>query len=466
MQQTILSENDLANSVILDLNSDIRPAFLKAALSIEKTLHENGFHAFLVGGSVRDLLLKRRLSDLDYTTNAIPGMVKKLFKKVIPVGEEFGTVIVLIGSIPIEITTYRTDGNYEDGRRPTSISFGKELQEDVMRRDFSINGMAYSVTSKRLIDYTNGVNDLKKKIIRTIGDPTKRFDEDGLRPIRGCRIMSNLGFTMDPDTEAAISDKLKVIQRVAPERFYDEWRKTLNIKAKDVYWNILKKTGIFELFFSDFEHLNNSQENWDDLILAIQHSRPRNMAVYIAHFIYFEWHTKNKMSLDISATITAFIKKFFRQNRFPAKTENLCKELLFTELLKVFEASITDKPDDKIDKYSFKLALSKIPKKNWFYHIRFCKEIILSKLRHEDKEALYGRVGMQTVSLLRTIARNKEPLYISDLNISGNELLKIGCEGKQIGTVLAKLQTMVIRDPEVNVASMLLQNASKLKDES
>ena len=474
MSENFLSQTDKLNSVDIDLTADIHPLFLKAALSIEKTLHENGFEAFLVGGSVRDLLIKKKISDLDYTTNAVPATIKKIFKKVIPVGEEFGTVIVLIGKTPIEITTYRTDGNYKDGRRPESISFGKNLHEDVMRRDFTINGMAYSVTAKKLIDYTNGMHDLKARIISTIGDPIKRFEEDGLRPIRGCRIMSNLGFEMDPDTEAAIPKKLHIIAKVAPERFYDEWRKTLNLRAKDVYWNSLKKTGIFKLFFTEFENLNNNPDNWNDLLLAIQHSRPGKMAVYIAHFFYFEWHSQDNIALDHSKTFDQFIKKFFRRNRFPSKTETLCKDLLFSPLIPVFEKSVEisvenshdtilkNHQNNPIDKINFKKALSKIKQNNWFYHFRFSKEIILSKLRHEHKESIYTNIGQQTISLLKTIIKNKEPIYLTDLAISGHQLIDLGYKGKQIGEILATLQSKVIEQPELNEKGFLIETVKKI----
>lgn len=454
------------NEVSLDLTKRIPAYLLEAALFVEKRLHRAGFEAYLVGGSVRDLLiaekgiLNKKISDLDFTTNATPAEVKKVFSRVIPVGEEFGTVLVLFKHIPIEVTTYRTEGKYHDGRRPENIEFGKTLEEDVLRRDFTINGMAYSLSNKTILDYVGGIEDLKNKTIRTIGNPLERFREDGLRPIRGCRIMANLGFSMDPDTEAAIGQSLDVVQKVAPERFYDEWSKTLYMEAKEVYWEALRKTGIFGLFFGEFETLQQNEIRWGHLVDVIQHSRPTNMGVYCAHFFYFELKETSSLVLNNRLTQSSFVRSFFQKNRFPNKYQLLCVELVFSPLLDFLEHS--DAAD--IDAGRLKKILSQIERRFWFDHMRFVKEVIYPGYKKEGDLERYAESMRKVIRLLREITREKAPLYIKDLRIDGNDLKALGFEGKEIGAALKKLLDIVIVEPGKNSPESLKEIAVELKD--
>ena len=208
-----------------NLNEKIPSRLLKAAIKIENTLIDAGYKAYLVGGSIRNILLGLPFKDLDYTTDAHPEQLKKLFKRVVPVSIELGTVVVIVDCISSEITTFRSDNDYTDGRRPNQVEFSKTLQEDVIRRDFTINGLAYSVTRKLLIDYVSGLQDLESKVLRTIGNPFDRFNEDGLRSVRGCRFAALLELSIEKTTEEAMKKTLDVSKLVAKERFYDEWKK-------------------------------------------------------------------------------------------------------------------------------------------------------------------------------------------------------------------------------------------------
>lgn len=431
----------------------------KAARYIDETLCKHGFECFLVGGSVRDLLLQRDVSDLDFTTNATPAEMKKIFPKVIPVGEEFGTVLVLYKHIPIEVTTFRTEGKYTDGRRPKHIAFGKSLKEDVMRRDFTINSMAYRFSDQTIHDYVGGKADLEAGIVKTIGTAIERFREDGLRPIRGARIMANLGFTLDPETKKAMSEALDVVEKIAPERFYDEWKKTLLIRAKQNYWNTLKETGIFKLFFPEFDGLNHDPERWSDLLSAIEHSMPRSMGVYTAHFFYFEFHTPHSLSIPEQRRVKDFISRFFKKNRFPIRSQNLCSNLVFSPLLEVFD--IAQKNGGDIDSFLLKRALGKIARKEWFSHFRFCKEVIYriyrSLIDHDPKAARAHEVmAAQTAKIIREVVRQKEAIYINDLAINGNDLKELGFQGKEIGRILQQALEHVLKRPQDNQKSVLL----------
>jgi len=436
----------------LNLDKYIPPALYKAAIFVEKKLKEHGFEAYLVGGSVRDLLLNKKISDIDYTTNATPSEMKKVFPRLIPVGEKFGTVIVVHNRIPVEITTFRTETNYTDGRRPEQINFGKSLEEDVTRRDFTINGMAYSLIDETLFDYVGGQKDLQLKIIRTIGDPLVRFTEDGLRPIRGCRIMANLGFSLADATFTAMQQTLNTVSRIAPERFYDEWTKTLYLKQKHLYWEALKKCGIFQLFFTKFSNLINNDESWDDLMFSIEHSNPKNMAAYTAHFFYYELHQLGSLLVEENSRNKSFIKSFFQQNRFPRKVEELTRNLIFSPLTFLMEKYASQNtPETEI-----KLALSKIDENHWLDHIRFCKEVLFRKLLKTHHEYEYKNIIGSFVKTIRQYYLKNEPIFIRDLAIKGNDILKAGYSGNHVGHQLSVLQNHVIHNPDLNTKEKLL----------
>ena len=178
----------------IDLSEQIPVPLKKIAFFITRKLKEHQFEAYLVGGSVRDMLLGKKCQDIDFTTNATPQQAMEIFPYHVPIGVEFGTILILHKNSKAELTTYRTDFNYRDGRRPDKIVFGKTLKEDVFRRDFTINGMAYDIEKKLLLDYVGGLKDVEKKYIRTIGAPLERFREDGLRSIRACRFAASLFF--------------------------------------------------------------------------------------------------------------------------------------------------------------------------------------------------------------------------------------------------------------------------------
>ena len=161
---------------------------------------QNGFEAYLVGGAVRDVLLKKKASDWDIATDAKPEQVVKIFRKVIPTGIEHGTVTVHFLKHEIEVTTFRTESDYSDGRHPDKVEYAGTIEEDLSRRDFTINAIAADLKDGRIIDVYGGRKDLKKKVIRTVGNPSERFMEDGLRPIRAIRFASKLKFSIENNT--------------------------------------------------------------------------------------------------------------------------------------------------------------------------------------------------------------------------------------------------------------------------
>ncbi len=212
----------------------------EAARKIIEQLNTSGFEAYVVGGCVRDSLLGRSPEDWDITTSAKPEQVKEIFNRTVDTGIQHGTVTVLIDHEGYEVTTYRIDGEYEDGRHPKSVEFTGNLLEDLKRRDFTINAMAYS-DREGLVDAFDGVKDLEGRVIRCVGNPLDRFNEDALRILRAIRFSAQLGFDMEAKTRAAISVIAPNMAKVSKERIQVELTKLLLSdhpgRLMDVYEN-------------------------------------------------------------------------------------------------------------------------------------------------------------------------------------------------------------------------------------
>lgn len=219
-------------------------------LEVLRTLGRAGYRSWVVGGAVRDLLLGRAreaAADVDIATPARPEQVSALFRKVIPTGAEHGTVTVIAGGAPIEVTTFRGEGAYLDGRRPSTVTFLADIDEDLARRDFTVNAIAYDPLSGELRDPFGGQDDLAGRLLRAVGDPAARFGEDGLRPLRGLRFVAQLGFALDGRTREAIAPSLSITAKVATERITAELSKLLVAPHARAALDLLAETGLLEL---------------------------------------------------------------------------------------------------------------------------------------------------------------------------------------------------------------------------
>ena len=198
----------------------------EAPLKIINMLNASGYEAYVVGGCVRDSLMGRKPNDWDVTTNATPVEVKNVFKRTVDTGIKHGTVTVLESGDMIEVTTYRIDGEYADGRHPDKVEFTGQLSEDLKRRDFTVNAMAYHPT-EGLVDLFGGTDDIEKKIIRCVGDPKERFGEDALRMMRAVRFAAVLDFEIEEKTWSAIKELANDLSKISGERIREEMVKTL-----------------------------------------------------------------------------------------------------------------------------------------------------------------------------------------------------------------------------------------------
>jgi len=212
-----------------------------------QTLERAGHRTWVVGGCIRDLFMGREISDWDLATSALPGQVQAAFKRTFPTGIEHGTVTVLHRGEAYEVTTLRGEGAYTDGRRPDEVTLGVDIDEDLARRDFTVNAIAYDPLTNRVVDPHRGIDDLHARVIRAVGDPAARFGEDGLRVLRAARFCATLEFTLDDATRAAITPSLETFAKVSPERVHEEWRKAFEKSDRpSLAFQIMRDTGILE----------------------------------------------------------------------------------------------------------------------------------------------------------------------------------------------------------------------------
>ncbi len=241
-------------------NVDFKNKIPDYVTKVANRLIENGYEAYLVGGSIRDIITGKTPDDFDIATNAYPEQITEIFEKSIPTGAKFGTITVISEDahgekFDVEVTTYRSEADYVGGRWPSRVEFARSIDEDLSRRDFTINAIALNLDESnnfQIVDPFNGLEDINNKVIRAVGNPIDRFEEDGLRAVRACRLASQLNFTIEQATFDAIKQTLHVTKLVSIERFRDELLKLLYKSPKpSVGLRLLKESGILQLFIPE-----------------------------------------------------------------------------------------------------------------------------------------------------------------------------------------------------------------------
>lgn len=230
------------------------------ALEIVKTLVEKGHEAFFVGGCVRDALLGVECDEIDIATGATPEQIQRTFPKTVAVGESFGVVLVIKENVKFEVATFRRESSYGDGRHPEYVDYTKSPEEDVRRRDFTINGMLYDPVSGELYDYVEGLGDLERRLVRTIGDPEKRFGEDRLRMMRAVRFASCLGFELDGAALSAVRNEAAAISVVSGERIREELVKILTRRNPGNGLRLLSSSGLLRHFLPEVECMHGVRQ--------------------------------------------------------------------------------------------------------------------------------------------------------------------------------------------------------------
>lgn len=288
------------------------PQFFTEALPILKTIENAGFDAYFVGGSVRDLLLNRPIHDVDIASSAYPEEIKQLFSKTIDTGIKHGTVTVLYNGKSYEITTFRTESGYQDFRRPDHVTFVQSLDEDLKRRDFTINALAINHRGE-IVDLFGGIEDLKKRVIEAVGDPEERFHEDALRMMRAVRFMSQLNFTVAQKTKQAIADNHQLLSKISVERIRDEFVKMglgqnamaafalfLDTHLVDNVPDFTGKSEQLTVFTRLKLHPQNEVQLWAIIIILLQIENNQ------IHRFMRDWKNSNKISLLTEQVVSFF----------------------------------------------------------------------------------------------------------------------------------------------------------------
>lgn len=408
---------------------------------ILQRLHSNGFQAYVVGGCVRDSIMGITPHDWDICTSALPDQVIKLFEdqKVIPTGLQHGTVTVIIGDTEYEITTYRTDGEYKDCRHPSRVEFVQDIKSDLMRRDFTINALTYNHDSG-IVDHFNGEDDIWDGIIRCVGDPNERFNEDALRIMRAIRFAIRYSFSIENNTKEVMLNKKANLFNISEERIRSEIEKILDCDLRD-------KSDLLSILISLLEPVVPEYTKDVEEICKRLSNSPLNYELRLALLFDFE-----NDSLDAVLKRLRFsnetIKKVEAINKYGKiiRDENEWRDVLYITL----PSDVYNKTDyferRLLHDISYDLSLSAIDYANTYASSKEDCEM-LDILRSRVKHAFY----------------NHEPCKISDLAIDGNDLINVGFIGKQIGIVLNVLLDMVMRGVLTNNHSTLMNAANSLK---
>jgi len=421
---------------------------------------DNGFECYLVGGSVRDLLLDHEIYDFDFATNALPGEVIKMFRRVIPTGIKHGTVSVLSGNRSFEITTYRSDGRYIDGRRPESVQFSQSLEEDVKRRDFTINGLAYDVLKEEVIDYNNGLEDLRSHIIRTIGDPIERFSEDGLRTYRACRFAAKLNFEIDATTFEAIPKTLHIAKKVSVERVRDELNKLLEAEKPSVGIEYLRKAGLLELFLPELAQCHGVEQNRFHVYDVYYHSiyscdaAPRDqLMLRIASLLHDIGKVPSRRIVnDEEATFynheiigARMVRRIMKRLKYSNEAVDRVNNLITNHMFHYTD----DWTDGAVRRFMRKVGVENIDE--------------LLVLRLADRKGNGSREGLpapikKLQKRIEKIIEEENAITVKDLKINGYIIMEKFslAPGPIIGKILHELLESVLDDPEINKEETLI----------
>lgn len=437
----------------------------KEAEIVLTKLEKAGFEAFLVGGCVRDSLLGFRARDWDLVTSAKPQQIKAVFEgyRIIETGIKYGTVTLLIGQQALEITTYRVEASYTDGRHPDEVEFVESLQDDLKRRDFTINALAYHPQTG-LMDYFGGLADLKNKTIVAVGEPKARFEEDSLRIMRALRFAAVYGFNIDTKTIAAMLEHKDLLKRVAPERIRPELEKllcgaTVKKVLKD-YYPILGVIIPEILPMVDFDQHNphHHLNVWEHTLECLAQIKPQ--AILRLAALLHDIGKPGCFSLDNQG-----VGHFYGHNRASAditkgilirlKFDNKTTEKLFT-LVRYHDSEILKEP-----KY-VKRWLNRLGEEN----LRLLLELKRADALGQAPQFRTAKLQylQQLENILAAIIREGQCFSLKHLAVNGNDLLQLGIpQGKQIGIMLDQLLKAVINEEAENDRDKLLQLAKKEK---
>ncbi|RKM58814.1 CCA tRNA nucleotidyltransferase [Butyrivibrio sp. CB08] len=430
----------------------------KNAKMILNTLHEAGYEAYIVGGCVRDAILGKEPSDWDITTNALPMQVKQLFRRTIDTGIEHGTVTIMAGKEGYEVTTYRIDGKYEDSRHPSEVTFTRDLVEDMRRRDFTINAMAYN-DKEGLVDKFGGIEDLGSHTIRCVGDPKERFSEDALRIMRAVRFAAQLDYDIEEKTVEAIKELAPTLTKISAERIQTELIKLL-VSDHPEKLKLAYELGITAVVLPEFDRCMETQQQnihhmynvGDHTIVAMQNVRndkllrltmlmhdfgkPATMKIDEEGVAHFKGH--EELGRDMA-------KEIMKRLKFDRDTmDRVCNLIRYHDYRYPAEAPVIRRTINRVGEQDFPLL----------FEIRYADTMAQSDYMRKEKLALIE----ETKAVYQQILDSKDCVSLKSLAVNGKDLISMGVKpSKQMGDILNAMLMDVLEDPSRNTKDYLLE---------
>ena len=423
------------------------------------TLQNAGYEAYIVGGCVRDAVLNKEPDDWDITTSAKPQEVKALFNRTIDTGIAHGTVTVMFGKEGYEVTTYRVDGKYEDHRRPNSVTFTSNLIEDMKRRDFTINAMAYN-DDEGIVDHFHGVEDLDAHVIRCVGEPSDRFDEDALRILRALRFSAQLDFEIDDRTKEAIRDRAKYLEDISAERIAVELTKLLMSDHPERLLTAYE-LGVTGIVLPEFDAMMETPQvnkhhsyNVGEHTIRVIQEVPKDKALRWAALLHDvakpathtndgQWdhfYGHNEVGVDMARSVLKRLK-------FDNVTIDRVKRLVYWH-----DYGMGELPKLR----SFRKALNKMGADLFEDYTYIKRADILAQSDYHREDKLNNLEKLK--EYYKEIMDKQQCLTIKELAISGKELMELGMKpGPQIGDVLKNLLDKVLDEPELNEREQLIK---------
>ncbi len=430
--------------------------------TIIKTLQAHGYEAYAVGGCVRDSILGRIPDDWDITTSATPQETKALFHRTFDTGIEHGTITVLIEKDAFEVTTYRVDGEYEDSRHPKEVTFTRCLKEDLLRRDFTINAMAYNDT-EGLVDIFGGIEDLEKKVIRCVGNARERFGEDALRIMRAVRFAAQLGFEIEEDTKAGIIELAPTLANISAERIQVELIKMM-VSPNPTLLRKAYELGITKIILPEFDAMMETKQETphhmydvgEHTLKAIESVRADKV---LRLTMLFHDIAKPKMKTVDEQGVAHFkmhdvegaemTKQILRRLKFDNDTMNKV-----VKLVQYHDYRMPAQPTN------VRRAMNKIGEELFPYYLEVRMADTLAQSTYMREEKLQNLEEIR--ACYEEILEKSECVSLKTLAVTGKDLIADGMEpGKEIGRVLGILLEHVLDDPSLNQKEILL----KMKDE-
>lgn len=430
----------------------------KKVQMIINNLQLHGYEAYAVGGCVRDSILAKRPEDWDITTSAKPEEIKRLFRRTVDTGIEHGTVTVLLGKDSFEVTTYRIDGLYEDSRHPKEVIFTNRLEEDLKRRDFTINAMAYN-DEVRLVDVFGGMKDLNHHLIRCVGEPKERFSEDALRILRAVRFSAQLNFPIGESTAEAVKELAPTLEHISAERIQTELVKLLMSnhpeKIKDAY-----ELGITKVVLPE----------WDAMV-GVEQNTPHHKYDVAEHTLHALKNVKKDKILRLTMLFHDMGKPSMKttdeKGRDHFKGHALVSEEIARKVLRrlKFDNDTVKKVTRLVCYHDYRIeatpqnvrrAMNRIGVELFPYYLAVRMADVKAQSPYKRREKIENIVAMREV--YQETLLNGECVTLRELAVSGRDLMALGMQpGREIGSMLSELLEWVIDEPTCNKKEILCE---------